>query len=66
LLAESLVFEGFAEEVKVDELGVAVEALGPFGEELAGVQPVDVAAESVAFGVVEDSAFGASPRVVEE
>jgi len=61
-----LVFEDFAEEVEVDELGVACEALGFLGEELAGVQPVDVAAESVGFGVVEDYAFGASPRVVEE
>jgi len=66
LLAENLVLEDFAEEVKVDELVVACEALGLFGEELAGVQPVDVAAEGVGFGVVEDDAFGASPRVVEE
>ena len=37
LLAESLVFENFAEEVEVDEFGVAFEALGIFGEKLAGV-----------------------------
>ena len=66
LLAEHLVFEGFAEEVEVDELGVAFETLGFLGQELTGVQPVDVAAEGVGFGVVEDYAFGASFRVVKE
>ena len=30
------------------------------------MQPVDVAAEGVGFGVVEDNAFGASFRVVKE
>ena len=37
LLAENLVFENFAKEIEVDELGVAFEALGSFGEKLAGV-----------------------------
>jgi len=66
LLAEGLVSENLAEEEEVDELCVGFEALGPFGEKLAGVQPVDVAAEGVGFGVVENYALGASPRVVEQ
>lgn len=66
LLAECLVFENFTEEEEVYELGVAFEALGPFGEKLAGVQPMDVAAEGVSFGVMKDDAFGASPRVIEK
>jgi hypothetical protein len=64
--------EDFAEEVVVYELGVAPEdALGGAGvlfarHKCAGVQPVNVAAQSLGCGLMEYYALSTSLRVVEQ